>query len=193
MHRIISYPIVWLLAITLSACAVQPVPDNTISAEKSFSDFSGVKVSVGQSMPDFTLPDGEGHPVSLSQYQGKQPVMLLFYRGDWCPYCMGQLEDFQNLLPVLDDYNIQLLAISPDNEATTKNTSRRFGQSYIFLSDIDRKLTSELGIRSNENLPHPSLFIVATDGTLLWYYAHQDHKTRPSSRQMKQLLDKLFK
>ena len=193
MHRIISHPIVWLLAITLSACAVQPVPDNTISAEKSFSDFSGVKVSVGQSMPDFTLPDGEGHPVSLSQYQGKQPVMLLFYRGDWCPYCMGQLEDFQNLLPVLDDYNIQLLAISPDNEATTKNTSRRFGQSYIFLSDIDRKLTSELGIRSNENLPHPSLFIVATDGTLLWYYAHQDHKTRPSSRQMKQLLDKLFK
>ena len=193
MHRIISYPIVWLLTITLSACAVQPVPDNTISAEKSFSDFSGVKVSVGQSMPDFTLPDGEGHPVSLSRFRGRQPVLLLFYRGDWCPYCISQLEDFQNLLPVLDDYNIQLLAISPDNEATTKNTSRRFGQSYIFLSDIDRKLTSELGIRSNENLPHPSLFIVATDGTLLWYYAHQDHKTRPSSRQMKQLLDKLFK
>ena len=106
---------------------------------------------------------------------------------------MGQLEDFQNLLPVLDDYNIQLIAISPDNEATTKNTSRRFGQSYIFLSDTDRNVANELGIRSDENLPHPSLFLVATDGTLLWYYAHQDHKTRPSSLQMKRLLDKLFK
>jgi peroxiredoxin len=193
MQRIIRYPFVCLFAAALSACTVQPVPDDTISAEKSFSDFSGIKVSVGQSMPDFTLPDGEGHSVSLSQYQGKQPVLLLFYRGDWCPYCISQLEDFQSLLPVLDDYNIQLLAISPDNEATTKNTSRRFGQSYIFLSDIDRNVADELGIRSDENLPHPSLFIVATDGSLLWYFVHTNHKARPSSQQVRKLLDDLFK
>jgi peroxiredoxin len=193
MHRIISYPIALLFAVTISAYAMQPVSDKTISAEKSFSDFAGVKVSVGQAMPGFTLPDGEGHPVSLSQFQGKQPVLLLFYRGDWCPYCMGQLEDYQNLLQVLDDYNIQLIAISPDSEATTKNTSHRFGQSYIFLSDTDRQVAEELGIRSDENLPHPSLFVVATDGSLLWYFVHTNHKARPSSQQVRKLLDDLFK
>jgi hypothetical protein len=58
MHRIISYPIVWLFAVAILACTVQPVQDDTISAEMSFSDFSGIKVSVGQAMPDFTLPGG---------------------------------------------------------------------------------------------------------------------------------------
>lgn len=193
MHKIVGYLLVLLFVTTLLACSVRPVADDTLSAEKSFSDFSGIKVSVGQTMPDFTLPDGEGHPVSLSGFRDRQPVLLLFYRGDWCPYCISQLEDFQGLLPVLNEYDIQLLAISPDNEATTKNTSRRFGQGYIFLSDTNRKITSELGIHSDKDLPHPSLFIVAKDGTLLWYYTSQDYKSRPSSLQMKQLLDQLFK
>jgi AhpC/TSA family len=40
-------------------------------------------VAVGQPVPDFTLPDAAGRPVSLSDYRGKKPVVLVFYRGYW--------------------------------------------------------------------------------------------------------------
>ena len=40
-------------------------------------------VAVGQPVPDFTLPDAAGRPVSLSDFRGKKPVVLVFYRGYW--------------------------------------------------------------------------------------------------------------
>jgi cytochrome oxidase Cu insertion factor (SCO1/SenC/PrrC family) len=40
-------------------------------------------VRVGERAPDFTLPDASGRPVSLADYRGQQPVVLVFYRGEW--------------------------------------------------------------------------------------------------------------
>lgn len=179
------------LVLFITACKIKPVDENALATD-SFTNFAGITVTSGQTMPDFSLPDGEGKPVSLKQFRGKAPVMLLFYRGDWCPFCISQLKDLQNLLPSLEEFGVQLIAISPDTVATTQNTARRFGQNYIFLSDEDRSLINKLGIRSNKNLPHPAIFIVDQKGILRWYYANSDYKTRPTSEQMKIVLQQLF-
>ena len=176
----------------ISACKIKPADENSLAKNDSFSNFVGITVKTGQPMPDFSLPDGEGKSVSLMQFRGKAPVMLLFYRGDWCPFCISQLNDLQNLLPALEEFGVQLLAISPDTVATTQNTARRFGQNYIFLSDEDRSLIDTLGIKNNKNLPHPAIFIVDQKGILRWYYANSDYKTRPTSDQMKIILKQLF-
>ncbi|HEY9135008.1 MAG TPA: peroxiredoxin family protein [Pseudomonadales bacterium] len=176
----------------ISACKIKPVDEHSLAKNDSFSNFVGITVKTGQPMPDFSLPDGEGKSVSLKQFRGKAPVMLLFYRGDWCPFCISQLNDLQNLLPALEEFGVQLLAISPDTVATTQNTARRFGQNYIFLSDEDRSLIDTLGIKNNKNLPHPAIFIVDQKGILRWYYANSDYKTRPTSDQMKIVLKQLF-
>lgn len=176
----------------VSACKIKPADENTLSESNSFSNFTGITVKTGEMMPDFSLPDGAGRFVNLSQFKGKSPVMLLFYRGDWCPFCISQLKDLQNLLPTLEEHGVQLIAISPDTVATTENTARRFGQNYIFLSDTNRSLIDRLGIRNQSNLPHPAIFIVDQEGLLRWYYANSDYKTRPTSSQMKTVLEKLF-
>ena len=119
--------------------------------------------------------------------------MLLFYRGDWCPYCVDQLTDYQTLLPELEKYNIQLLAISPDKLASVENTQRKFGQSYVFLSDKNLKATRQYGIGNQKNLPHPALFLIDKQGKLVWYYASKDHEARPSSAQVEAIIQKLFK
>ncbi len=185
-------PITLISLLILTACGYSPVRDSTVSAEQSFSDFSGVTASVGQPAPDFTLPDGAGNPVTLSSYQGQQAALILFYRGDWCPYCIGQLEDFQRLLPLLESYNIQLLAISPDDQATTENTQRKFGQGYLFLSDKDLAVTRSYGLESTESLPHPALFLVDREGVLRWYYASQDYTSRPSPEQVEGIINEIL-
>jgi len=180
-------------ALLATGCNLKPVDPATLSAKHSYADFDGVAVKVGAVAPDFTLMDGGNTPVSLKNYKNKSPVMLLFYRGDWCPYCVDQLADYQSLLPELKKYNIQLVAISPDNTASIENAQRKFGQSYQFLSDEGLKVTRQYGIGNEKNLPHPALFLIDEKGILLWYYASKDHETRPSAAQVEKIIQNLFK
>ncbi|SMB95857.1 alkyl hydroperoxide reductase/thiol specific antioxidant/Mal allergen [Hymenobacter roseosalivarius DSM 11622] len=68
---------------------------------------------VGQTAPDFTLPDAAGNPVALSGLRRQGPVILVFYRGNWCPYCNVQLRAYQQALPQFESYGANLIAISP--------------------------------------------------------------------------------
>ena len=63
--------------------------------------------------PDFTLPDALGQPVTLSQLLTQGPVIIIFYRGEWCPYCNLELRAYQKALPQLQELGATLVAISP--------------------------------------------------------------------------------
>ncbi len=175
-----------------TACSISPVEPDTLDANKSYADFKGVSVKVGEPAPNFSLPDADGKLISLQDFQNKKPVMLLFYRGEWCAYCMDQLDNYQALLPELEKHNIQLLAISPDPAAGLQNTKRRFGQSYLFLSDIDLATTKKYGIGNDKDLPHPALFLIDKEGILKWYYASTSYKKRPTAEQVEKIIQDLF-
>lgn len=185
--------LVILLTQFVVACSIKPVSQATLNAEKSYADFAGMKLKAGDMAPDFNLAAADGVNVSLKSFRNKQAVLILFYRGDWCPYCMDQLSDYQALLLELDKYNIQLIALSPDSLASMENTKRRFGQNYIFLSDENLIATHAYGIGNAKNLPHPSLFLVDEKGVLLWYYASTDHKIRPTAVQVEGIIKELFR
>src|SRR6266700_3895170 len=63
--------------------------------------------------PDFTLPDALGQPVTLSQLLTQGPVIIIFYRDEWCPYCNLELRAYQKALPQLQELGATLVAISP--------------------------------------------------------------------------------
>ena len=54
---------------------------------------------VGETAPDFTLPNANGKPVSLDEALARGPVVVVFYRGTWCPFCNTQLRALQQNLP----------------------------------------------------------------------------------------------
>ncbi len=70
-------------------------------------------VQVGEQAPDFTLPDALGQPVTLSVRLLQGPVVVAFYRGEWCPYCNVQLHAYQRILPQIQELGASLVAISP--------------------------------------------------------------------------------
>lgn len=152
--------------------------------QTSYSDLAESPVKVGKPAPTFTLPDSDGTAVSLADVNSEQPVLLLFYRGDWCPFCMSQLDSIKGVLPQLKKQGVQVIAISPDQQAAAKNTRRQFGQGFIFLSDVDSKVISEFGIARDDQLPHPAVYLIKQGGEVAWFYASEDYKKRPTGEQL---------
>src|ERR1700739_2704701 len=69
---------------------------------------------VGQPAPDFTLSDAFGNPVSVSALLARGPVVISFYRGEWCPFCNIELRALQQALPAMEELGATLIAISPE-------------------------------------------------------------------------------
>ncbi len=185
--------LVLLLTINLASCSISPVDPQTINAYTSYADYEGISLKIDELAPNFNLLNAENEIVSLSDFKNKKPVFLVFYRGDWCMYCLDQLDNYQALLPELEKYNLQLIAISPDNVSTMKNTQRKFGHDYILLSDSDLSTIREYGIGNDINLPHPSLFLIDKKGILKWYYSSIDHKVRPTADQVDVIIHTFMK
>ncbi|WP_048690724.1 peroxiredoxin family protein [Catenovulum maritimum] len=182
-----KHAIVTTLMIFITACSSSGInKEQLLSA--SYSDVEAVNLKVGQQAPNFSLNNSANEKVSLTQILDKKHAMLVFYRGEWCPYCISNLESFESVLPELAKHNVQLVGISPDAVSTNKNTQRSFGQDYLFLSDSDLTVSQLFGIKRDEKIPHPAVFLIKQDGSIAWYHASKNIKVRPSGEQMLEVI-----
>ena len=181
----------FLLA-AITACSNQEIDTNLASNAESFSDVESLAIKVGAAAPGFTLTDANGNTVTLSDYQGESNVMLLFFRGHWCPFCMAQLDDLQALFPELASYNVQLLGISPDSTEKAQGIAEQFDQPYVFLSDSDLKVAAAYGVKTQKDMPHPSVILINKQGEVVWYYVGEDYKRRPSASQLRKVFGQVF-
>lgn len=88
----------------------------------------------GMPAPGFSLPDAPGHYVSLDTFRG-EPVVLLFYAGDFNPVCIRQLTIFNEALAEFLRLQAQVLAVSTDNVWSHLNFSRSYNLHFPLLSD----------------------------------------------------------
>jgi peroxiredoxin/drug/metabolite transporter (DMT)-like permease len=157
---------------------------------------------VGQLAPGFTLPDALGRPVTLAKLLEAGPVVLAFYRGQWCPYCDLQLRAYQQALPEIAALGARLVAISPQTPDESLSTAEKRGLAFDVLSDRGNavarayglvwKVTGELdrvqrgfgidlaranGDGANE-LPAPGLFVIDRDGRITFARVDANWTTR---------------
>ena len=92
-------------------------------------------VQVGEQAPDFTLPDALGQPVTLSALLKQGPVVVAFYRGEWCPYCNLQLRAYQRILPQIQELGAFLVAVSPQTPDHTLSIVEKKQLVFPVLSD----------------------------------------------------------
>jgi peroxiredoxin len=101
---------------------------------------------IGDLAPDFSLPNASGEMVSLSEYLERGPIVLLWYRGGWCPYCNITLSKYQEKLDEIKRNGGNLIAITPelpDNSITTKEKNRL---QFEVLSDPKNKVGKKFGV-----------------------------------------------
>lgn len=181
---------VGLLITLLSGCDNAEVPKEAITSPSGYSDVGSVTLEVGSSAPDFKLQSLDGGWVQLSELLGNK-VLMIFYRGHWCPFCVGHLQDIQSLLPELEKRGYQVLAISPEDATDMQKIADRMDRPYRFLSDINLKVTDLYGIRRDEELPHPAMIVLDDLGIVKWFYVGENYKQRPSAQQLRKVLDRI--
>ncbi|GHB90153.1 peroxiredoxin-like family protein [Cerasicoccus arenae] len=155
----------------------------------------------GDTAPDFTLPNANGEEVNLSALLKNGPVVLVWYRGGWCPYCNMQLHAMQEILPMLQKAGAQLVAISPESPDKTLSTKEKDELEFFVLSDMGNVVAKKYGIvyklddatheiyenrlklsEFNKNksgeLPLAVTYIVDQDGVIAWDFINSDYKKR---------------
>ncbi|WP_396600317.1 peroxiredoxin-like family protein [Algibacter sp. R77976] len=176
--------------------------DDVISKAKAFEQGSDA-IKIGQKAPNFELPNQEGKPILLATLLEQGPVVVTFYRGDWCPYCNLQLRALQAKLNDIHALGATLVAISPQVPDGSLTESEISKMEFIVLSDQDAKVAQQYGVAwevpeflmehmrvdrglnldkvNNGNgaiLPIPATFILNTNSVVTWNYVNVDYRTR---------------
>jgi peroxiredoxin len=157
---------------------------------------SSSSLQVGDIAPDFTLPDAYGKPVTLSTLLKAGPVVVTFYRGDWCPFCNLTLRAYQAILPEITALHGSLVAISPQNPEHTLLTVEHKDLTFPVLSDVGnqvaRQYTRIWTVPEAERspnlqpfydddkwqLPAPGTFVIASDGKVKLAFVDADYTQR---------------
>jgi peroxiredoxin len=158
---------------------------------------------VGSKAPAFELNDHNGKPVSSTELLSKGHLVLCFFRGRWCPFCVGQLEAMNLLLPRIEEAGASLVAISPQTVQQSffmvdqhklrfpllsdagNHVAREFGLVYRVPDDqqaIYRRAFVNLPFANGDDsweLPIPATFIVDRNHTILYASADEDYTHRP--------------
>ena len=160
-------------------------------------------LSVGDEAPDFDLPDATGGRVRLSDLLRAGPVVLSFYRGEWCPYCNLALRTWQQKLAELTAAGGQLVAITPQRPTNALSLTEKQALAFPVLSDEAQQVIGAYKLRfdlppglkdlygnafgldlTEQNadgtwsLPVPGTFVIDRDRRIRFAWASADYRVR---------------
>ncbi len=160
---------------------------------------------IGDKVKNFKATDLHGEIFDLNKTLKKGPLVLIFYRGHWCPICNSHLKKLENNLKKIFDKGAQVIAISPEKSEFLKRTAEKTDVSFRLLHDEDYKISklfdvhfkpstlhkvmynTMLGAKlkeahsdKSEQLPIPATFILDTKGVIVWRHFDPDYKKRSS-------------
>ncbi len=106
----------------------------------------------GQPLPDFLAVDESGAPVRSTQLHGTAAV-ILFVRGNWCPFCSSQVENLTVYYKDIIDLGARLILITPKPLETTKRVAEFFEVEFDFWLDDELAVTKQLGLLKESGVP----------------------------------------
>ena len=108
-------------------------------------------LEIGMKAPDFTLPDKDGHAVSLHDFEGK-PVVLYFYPKDNTPGCTRQACAYAGAYRGFTDMGVEVIGISRDSVASHAKFAEKYGLPFVLLSDPERQAIEAYGVWKEKKL-----------------------------------------
>lgn len=157
---------------------------------------------INSKAPEFKLKDQTGVEVALKDLRRKGPVVVVFYRGNWCPFCNRQLKAIQDSIGMIYTKGAQLVAITPEAGAGVDSTVRKTGAIFPILYDEGMKVASSYEVafnvddrtlnrykmagidllKTNEQkaamLPVPAVYIINKEGSVTFRYFDENYRKR---------------
>jgi peroxiredoxin len=153
--------------------------------------------------PKFVLNDHNGGPVSSEELLNHGSLVICFFRGRWCPFCVGQLEAMNEILPLINHAQGSLVAISPQTvqqsffmadqhklrfpllSDSSNQVAKRFGLAYRvpdYQQEIYRRVFINLPFTNGDEsweLPIPATYVVDREGVVAYVSVNADYTERP--------------
>ncbi len=100
----------------------------------------------GDTFPEFVLPDVEGGFTRSSELLKPGPLVISFYRGQWCPFCSAAVEAMSAATPAITAAGATVIGVSPELGHLSFAESRKHGLNFRMLSDLDNGLALQCGL-----------------------------------------------
>lgn len=202
------------------ALAAQYVPEdvqqvNRQTVEQLATSVAGHILAVGAAAPGFELPDQDGKAVSSHELLSHGRLVICFFRGRWCPFCVAQMEAMNSALSQIEKTGARLVAISPQTTKQCFFMRDQHHLRYPLLSDGGNQVARQFGLvyrvpdeqkqvysrtfvnlpflngEASWELPIPATYILERDGRVLYASADPDYTRRPEPEEVVRFLDQL--
>ena len=192
-------------------CGAQSSDPVKYGIDVNFGIPSGLKP--GDSAPDFSAKDVAGNTVVLKDELKKGPVVIIFYRGEWCPVCNRYLSNFQDSLSYVMAAGATVFAVTPEKPGSALKMIEKTGATFTVIPDPTEEIMQdynvafnvteayqqkiqnalEADIASNNDkkdarLPVPATFIINQQGIIVYRQFNLDYHIRAS---VKDIIDNL--
>jgi peroxiredoxin len=156
----------------------------------------------GQKLPEFSAIHEDGTTVNSSDLLGR-PAVILFVRGNWCPFCSKQVEEITSHYKSISELGAKLIFITPKPLDTTHRVAEMFGVEFDFWLDESLEIARSLGILMSEGVPAsqykeyghntswPTAIIVDGDGVIQYSRLSRLLFDRPNSAALVKELKKI--
>lgn len=160
-------------------------------------------LNIGDQAPLFTALTQDSTNYSLADSLKEGPVVIIFYRGQWCPVCNRHLSNLQDSLSFIYDKGATVIAISPEKPTLLNKTAEKTGAKFTLLYDEGYKICDSFDVTfqpekktrfiyntalgadlknahsdDSERLPVPATFVINKEGIIVWRQFDTDYKNR---------------
>jgi peroxiredoxin len=198
--------------ITLSLCMLAS-NISIAQAEKDITEVHGLEV--GKKAPNFIAIDADSNSFSLKTALKDGPVVMIFYRGFWCPVCNKHLSTLQDSLKQIQAMGVKVIAISPEKPEYLNKMAEKTGAEFTLLYDKAYKIANAYDVNftptamqlftyntvlgaklkdthsdDSQQLPIPATYIVNQEGIIIWRQFDPNYKNRSTVQGVLNALDK---
>lgn len=172
-------------------------------------------IKAGDRFPDFMLPDHNGRLVTAVELLSQRPLVLSFFRGDWCPYCELEMAAIELARPAIEAAGAQIIGVTPETYDFSALSVQAHQLGYPLLSDMDNGLALMLGLvfrmpqrvidafcergldltprHGNDGwmLPVPGSFVIDQNGVVQLAFVEPDYRIRLEPEELLAALKRL--
>ena len=174
----------------------------------TYSQKAESSLEVGQKAPQFVAFDQNGDKFNSSEVLKDKQLIVVFYRGQWCPFCNRHLSELQDHLEDFKKAGAQIVAITPEKTENIEKTIEKtkadfpvlwdkdnsimesFGVNFILAKDLQVKY-KEYGVdlakdngNTSQTLPVPATFIINKNGKIKFLQYDTNYKNRSSAKEI---------